>query len=137
MTSYHHFHLNLLKLGYNNLIKQPSFNQPDNYSPESEELLALFRECIELYEAHSPDAFETGQSLMVRLVRAYPQYTPLMARDLLWLFAGECIHYLADEEIIQFQQLDEARYEREQRNDEYDYLALRNSIIEAPTETKH
>ena len=130
MTSFHQFHLNLLKLGYNNLIKQPPFNRSeDDYSAEADELLALFQETITLYQEHAAEAFDLGQVLMTRLVRNYPQLTQLLARDLLWLFGGDCIHYLADEEISDFQALDEARYIKEAQNEAYDYLELRNVMI--------
>lgn len=130
MTSFHQFHLNLLKLGYNNLIKQPPFIQSeDDYSAEADELLALFQETITLYQEHAAEAFDLGQVLMTRLVRNYPQLTQLLARDLLWLFGGDCIHYLADEEISDFQALDEARYIKEAQNEAYDYLELRNVMI--------
>lgn len=130
MTSFHQFHLNLLKLGYNNLIKQQPFDQSeDEYSAEADELLALFQETITLYQEHASEAFDLGQVLMTRLVRNYPQLTQLFARDLLWLFGGDCIHYLADEEIGEFQALDEARYVKEAQNEPYDYLELRNAMI--------
>ncbi|HSG03910.1 MAG TPA: PA2817 family protein [Marinobacterium sp.] len=139
MTSFHQFHLNLLKLGYNNLIKQPPFDMSEEgYSSEADELLALFQETITLYQEHADEAFELGQILMTRLVRNYPQLTQLLARDLLWLFGGDCIHYLNDEEIEQFQALDEARYVKEGQNEPFDYLELRNAIMGAITTTpKH
>ncbi len=130
MTSFHQFHLNLLKFGYNNLIKQPPFNESEeDYSTEADELLALFQETITLYQEHAAEAFDLGQVLMTRLVRNYPQMIQLLARDLLWLFGGDCIHYLADDEINDFQALDEARYIKEAQNEAYDYLELRNAMI--------
>ena len=139
MTSFHQFHLNLLKLGYNNLIKQPPFDMSEeSYSSEADELLALFQETITLYQEHSNEAFDLGQALMTRLVRNYPQLTQLLARDLLWLFGGDCIHYLNDDEIEQFQALDEARYTKEGQNEAFDYLELRNAMIgEAASAQKH
>lgn len=139
MTSFHQFHLNLLKLGYNNLIKQPPFDMSEeSYSSEADELLALFQETITLYQEHSNEAFDLGQALMTRLVRNYPQLTQLLARDLLWLFGGDCIHYLNDDEIEQFQALDEARYAKEGQNEAFDYLELRNAMIgEAASAQKH
>lgn len=129
MTSFHQFHLNLLKLGYNNLIKQPPFKTDEHYSPEAEEIIALFQECITLYQEHSDEAFDQGQTLMIRLVRNYPQLTQMFARDLLWLFGGDCIHYLSDQEVEQFQALDEARYQKEAQNESFDYLELRNAVV--------
>jgi len=139
VTSFHQFHLNLLKLGYNNLIKQPPFDMSEeSYSSEADELLALFQETITLYQEHSNEAFDLGQALMTRLVRNYPQLTQLLARDLLWLFGGDCIHYLNDDEIEQFQALDEARYAKEGQNEAFDYLELRNAMIgEVASAQKH
>jgi len=139
VTSFHQFHLNLLKLGYNNLLKQPPFDlSDDSYSSDADELLGLYQETITLYQEHASEAFDLGQALMIRLVRNYPQHTQLLARDLLWLFGGDCIHYLSDEEIEQFQALDEARYVKEGQNEAFDYLELRNAMIgEAPSQQKH
>ncbi len=137
MTDFHQFHLNLLKLGYNNLIKQPPFNSDDTLTSESDELLALFEQVIAAYEEHAPEAFALGQTLMTRIVGAFPQHLPLLSRDLLWLFGGDCIHYLGDEEIEQYQALDEARFEQESRDATIDYLQLRNMMITPLDDKRH
>lgn len=137
MVTYHQFHLNLLKLGYNNLLKQPPFNDDETYEPEAEELLEFYTSCIALYEEHASEAFDQGQTLMIRIVRGYPQLTHLIARDLFWLFGGECIHYLTDEEIERFQNLDEMRFELERQGTEYNYLDLRTSIEDEPSGKTH
>lgn len=137
MTTYHQFHVNLLKIGYNNLLRQPPFNEEENYIPEAEDLLALFQQVISGYEHHDADAFSAGQTLMTSLVRGFPQFTQLLARDLLWLFGGDCIHYLSDDEIEQFQALDEARYALEAKQEPYDYLELRNALLSEPATDQH
>jgi hypothetical protein len=35
--------------------------------------------------------------------------TPLFPRDVLYLLGGECLHYMPDEEISAYQELDELR----------------------------
>jgi len=137
LTDFHQFHLNLLKLGYNNLIKQPPFNSDETLTTESDELLALFEQTIAAYEEHTAEAFELGQTLMTRIVGAFPQHLPLLSRDLLWLFGGDCIHYLGDEEIAQYQALDEARFEQESQDASIDYLQLRNMMITPLDEKRH
>jgi len=129
LTDFHQFHLNLLKLGYNNLIKQPPFNDTEHYSAEAEELLDLFNEVVNAYEQHAFEAFELGQTLMTRVIAAFPQALPLLSRDLLWLFGGDCIHFLGDDEIAQYQTLDEARHQQEAQDASIDYLQLRNMMI--------
>lgn len=54
--------------------------------------------------------YEQGQNLMCQLVTHYPQATHLAHRDLFWYFAGECLHYLSDEEITAYQQMEELMY---------------------------
>lgn len=137
MTDFHQFHLNLLKLGYNNIIKQPPFNDEELYSAEAEELLDLYKDVIVAYEQHAFEAFELGQTLMTRVIGAFPQLLPLLSRDLLWLFGGDCIHFLGDEEITQYQALDEARYEQEAQDASIDYLQLRNMMITGLDDKKH
>lgn len=136
MTDRHSFHLNLLKIAYNNLIQQPTFK--DTEAGEAElEFLDQFAALVGDFEQHRSEAYEDGQTLLVRLVRAYPQFVPLVARDLFWLFGGECLHFMSDEEIEQFQQLEETLAELETTESSVDYLSLRQSILgETPT-TRH
>ncbi|MBA4501496.1 PA2817 family protein [Marinobacterium marinum] len=136
MTDSHAFHLNLLKIAYNNLMQQESF-KGEHIDPVNLEFLDQFAELVEGYETHQPDAFNNGQDLMVRLVRTYPQYVHLVARDLFWLFGGECLHFMSDDEIEQFQQLDEALAEAETHENSIDYLQLRQAIFEPDSGVKH
>ncbi len=48
-----------------------------------------------------------GQAILPRIIANYPHITPAIDRDLLWFFAGDCLHFMADEEIALYQQLDE------------------------------
>ncbi|MGE4416766.1 MAG: PA2817 family protein [Marinobacterium sp.] len=135
MTDRHSFHLNLLKIAYNNLIQQPTFK--DAEASEELEFLDQFSAVVDDFEHHRPEAYEDGQTLLVRLVRGYPQFVPLLARDLFWLFGGECLHFMSDEEIEQFQQLDETQAELEASNNPVDYLSLRQSILGDASDTRH
>lgn len=136
MTDRHSFHLNLLKIAYNNLIQQPDFKGEEIGQAELE-FLDLFTALIDDFEQHQPHAYDDGQTLLIRLVRAYPQFVPLLGRDLFWLFGGECLHFMSDEEIGQFQQLEETMADLESSNTEVDYLALRQSFFEAQPDTRH
>ncbi len=54
---------------------------------------------------------ERGQNIIVRIVAHYPHITPLVNRDLFWFFGGECLHFMGDDELAHYQQLDELLYE--------------------------
>lgn len=136
MTDSHAFHLNLLKIAYNNLMQQDAFKGEDANTANLE-YLDQFAALVEDFEQHQPQAYDDGQELMIRLVRAYPQFVPLVARDLFWLFGGECLHFMSDEEIEQFQQLDEALADAQAQQHEVDYLQLRQAIFEPGSEVKH
>ena len=48
-------------------------------------------------------------ALVARLFTTYPDFAPTFPRELLWFFGGDCLHYMPDEEIATFQQLEELR----------------------------
>lgn len=70
---------------------------------------------------HNPDARYQGQDIISQIFQRYPQVAHRIPRDLLWFFAGECLHYLADEEIAQYQQLEERRFQALERGELFDW----------------
>ncbi len=44
-----------------------------------------------------------GPALVSRLFTTYPDFAPTFPRELLWFFGGECLHFMADEEIAEFE----------------------------------
>ena len=50
---------------------------------------------------------------------------PLLPRDLLWFFGGDCLHYMPDEEIRIFQELDEQRETAKENNEAFSYEKAR------------
>ena len=59
--------------------------------------------------AGNGDLYGDGPQLVSRLFTTYPDFAPTFPRELLWFFGGECLHYMPDEEIDLFQQLEEKR----------------------------
>lgn len=57
--------------------------------------------------------YQQGQQLIENIIANYPMITPALNRDILWLLGGNCMHFLSDEEIQQYQQMDELIYEAE------------------------
>ncbi|MBL4827669.1 MAG: dehydrogenase [Spongiibacteraceae bacterium] len=70
-----------------------------------------------------------GQSLLCRIVSQYSHITPAINRDLLWYFGGDCLHYLSDKEISQYQQLDELLFEAHKQGQTLDRATAKGRIF--------
>ncbi|GAB3276929.1 PA2817 family protein [Parahaliea aestuarii] len=73
--------------------------------------------------------YRDGPELVNRLFTAYPEFAPTVPRELLWFLGGECLHYLTDEEIAGYQQVDEARDEAAARGEVIDLAAARAKLL--------
>lgn len=49
------------------------------------------------------DMYLEGPALVSRLFTTYPDFAPTFPRELLWFFGGECLHFMPDEEIAEFE----------------------------------
>ena len=56
----------------------------------------------------------------------------LIPRDLLWYFGGDCLHFMPDDEIAQYQLLDEHRADVEARGEVFDWQQARQ-LLQSPT----
>lgn len=74
--------------------------------------------------SHDEEFFQKGQWFIAQCVANQAHVTTLIPRDLFWYFGGDCLHFMPDEEISQFQQLDEACYASE----DIDYQEERSRI---------
>lgn len=90
-----------------------------------EESHTLFMERYDELRALLPvDPVESqylGQDLICQVIQRYPQIAHLIPRDLLWFFAGDCLHYMPDEEIEMYQALEERRFEAEENDEPFDW----------------
>ena len=77
------------------------------------------------------DLYEKAPALISRLFDTYPDFAPTFPRDLLWFLGGECLHYMPDEEITVFQQLDELRGAAEIRGEVLDFQAARAKLMKS------
>lgn len=75
-----------------------------------EEILQQLAEIIQLFSQHTDSAYEQGQDWLVRVFTHLPQFSPAIERQLLWMFGGECLHFLSDEEIAEFQRLEDEQF---------------------------
>lgn len=106
-----------------------------------EESHALFLERFDELLASLPiDPIESqylGQDILTQVISRYPQIAHLIPRDLLWFFAGDCLHYLSDEEIDLYQALEERRYEAEQNDEPFDWNQEKQLLAMSVQDSKH
>ena len=123
--SYFDFHLNLLNTFIDQLKQQPPFCIENIDFDDQSFLLEL----TQLPKVGGSGLLIQGQQLFCRIVAGYPHLMPLVPRDLLWFFGGDCLHYMPDEEISVFQQLDELRENAKESNEVFSYEKARLSTM--------
>ena len=75
------------------------------------------------------ELYSEGPGLVSRLFTTYPDFAPSFPRDLLWFFGGDCLHFMPDQEIAVYQQLDDMRREACKRGETLDLRAARSSLL--------
>lgn len=119
------FHRKLLTQFIHAVQQQPPFIQ-DECDKEALDYLAQLEALPSL---QGVEYIEQGQRLLARTIAAFPHLTPLLPRDLLWHFGGDCLHYMPDEEIDKFQQLDEQLHQAICEKRPFDYAAERARVL--------
>ena len=71
------------------------------------ELIANLHQACEELDANQVDGWHLGQNWLFSFIGNHPQLTPVVPRDLLWFFGGDCLHFLTDEEIDRFQLIED------------------------------
>ena len=106
-----------------------------------EESHALFLERFDELLASLPiepiESQYLGQDILTQVISRYPQIAHLIPRDLLWFFAGDCLHYLSDEEIDMYQALEERRFEAEQNDEPFDWNQEKQLLSMSNDDSKH
>jgi hypothetical protein len=122
--SYLEYHRQLLASLLKALEQQPPFNA-ESLSEQNAEFLHKVKALSDDPNA-SDEGQHLGQQVIATIVARYPHITPMVPRDLFWFFGGDCLHYLGEEEISLFQQLDESYHSLEaEQSDQADYGKLR------------
>lgn len=124
------------RIGYLQQLLEDLHNHCNTYlesdSDHSEEAKSEFREKLSGLSdavAEKQGFTEPGQELLCEIVSRYPNLTPSVHRDLFWLFGGDCLHYLSDDEIERYQQLEDRLYEAEQAGEELSFQAARADVF--------
>jgi hypothetical protein len=99
-----------------------ALGEAEQVPEESHELfMERYDELITLLPQDPIESQYLGQDLLCQVIQRYPQIAHLVPRDLLWFFAGDCLHFMPDEEIELYQALDERRYEAEANEEPFDW----------------
>lgn len=90
--------------------------------PEHHHVLFLerFDEMVAGLRASSDDLY-VGQDIISQVFQRYLQIAHLVPRDLLWFFGGDCLHYMPDDEIEKYQELEERRYQALENGEDFDW----------------
>jgi len=96
--------------------------------PEEHPLAVLAAEFRDL-AGRGGDLYLDGPPLVSRLFTGFPEFAPTFPRELLWFFGGECLHYMPDDEIATYQQLEQQRLEAAARGETLDIRAARAKLL--------
>lgn len=130
MEAYNPRHHTLILLkDFLNIMEQGfPFNQ-SSIPEEDQTFHSQLKDLISRLENPAEDATFDGQHWISRLFRNYPSLAPHLGREVLWYMGGEALHFMPDEEIEKFQQLDEAVQDSFENGSELDYLALKSKLF--------
>ncbi|MBH3453491.1 dehydrogenase [Pseudomonas monteilii] len=126
-NAFQNYHLQLLEHVRSILVALENAEQV----PEESHALFLerFDELLALLPLEPLQSQYLGQDLMCQVIQRYPQFAHLVPRDLLWFFGGDCLHFMPDSELDLYQQLEELRYEAEQRGAPFDWNVEKQQLL--------
>ncbi|MBF8743048.1 PA2817 family protein [Pseudomonas guariconensis] len=132
---YLEYHLQLLQHLRTILV---ALGEAEQVPEESHALfLERFDELLTLLPQDPLQSQYLGQDLICQVIQRYPQIAHLVPRDLLWFFGGDCLHFMPDEELKLYQQLEELRFEAEQNGEPFDWHQQKQ-LLSLPEQTpKH
>lgn len=105
---------------------------------ESHELfMERYDELLEQLPVDPVQSQYLGQDLLTQVIQRYPQIAHLVPRDLLWFFAGDCLHFMPDDEIDLYQALEERRYEAEQNDEPFDWNQEKQLLAMSAGDSRH
>ena len=99
-----------------------------NHLPQGDTLRDLAAAFGSLAE-NEGDLYTDGAGLVSRLFTTYPDFAPTLPRELLWFLGGDCLHYMADDEIDTFQQLEDMRCAAAARGETLNLRAARAKLL--------
>jgi len=115
-----------------------ALGEAEQVPEESHELfMERFDELVTLLPRDPVESQYLGQELLCQVIQRYPQIAHLVPRDLLWFFAGDCLHFMPDDEIELYQALEERRYEAEENEEPFDWNQEKALLALSIQDSKH
>ncbi|QCI11378.1 dehydrogenase [Pseudomonas putida] len=107
--------------------------------PEESHALFLerFDELLTLLPQDPLESQYLGQDLICQVIQRYPQIAHLVPRDLLWFFGGDCLHFMPDDELDLYQELEERRFAAEQNDAPFDWNQEKQLLTSAQQRNQH
>ncbi len=127
-TQYFDYHVGLLEKFKSSVQALPPFQISLMALTETDTTFMARLDTLCAYQHCDEEMIVQGQWFIERIVSAYNHLLPYLPRDLLWFFGGDCLHYMPDDEIRFYQQLDELRYAAESQNREFDIIEAKTFI---------
>ena len=115
------------------IAEHDPFNQPE-LAEEELDFLEKWDDLTKKIQDNSHDYSFDAQEILSRFIRCYANLVPLIKRELLWFVGGECLHFLGDEEITLYQQLEEHLYELDSQKKSYDIAKEINTLRGLPNQ---
>lgn len=123
---YQGYHRQLLQQLIEHTRASAPFNG-ESFSEDDHAFLTRLSHLVQQEEA-SEAFYSDGQAVLCQIIACYPHITPAISRDLLWFFGGDCMHFLSDEEIDMYSELDELRFEAQRLGASFDMLEAKQQI---------
>ena len=92
-------------------------------------LRVLAAEFERLTNDPAADVYNEVGTLVDRLFTTHQDFAPTFPRELLWFFGGDCLHFMPDDEIAVYQQLDDQRGQAARRGQIFDLQSARAKLL--------
>jgi hypothetical protein len=129
-TQYFDYHVGLLKKFKDSIQKYPPYHTSLADLTETDTAVMATLDELCQHDHYNEEMMERGQWLIERIVSGYNQLMPFLSRDLLWFFGGDSLHYMPDDEIRFYQQLDELRYAAESQDRPFDIEEAKDYLMQ-------
>lgn len=99
-----------------------------SHLPPEDPLRALAG-AFEAVNADTDALYNETPALVNRLFTSHTDFAPTFPRELLWFLGGDCLHFMPDEEIAVYQQLEDLRLAAAANGEHFDFRSARAKLL--------